>query len=341
VKTPAKFITGLLALALLATPTLGFSAESDNNLTDVITAYLSDQPGDYSVTAIELGGARREVHLNDRNSVDPASIFKLYYAQFALEKVQQGKWSLNTRLKSNYTVSTCLKLMISYSDNECAADFREKLGSKYVNSRLSSLGLSESRILLDSRGNYKTKRTSTADVARFLEMLDRGQLLGAEQTTRLRNHLKAQIWRARISSALQAGTQVASKSGQLLTKSGMIEADSAIIYGPRSNYILVVIGRNGASGSVVRSISELVYRSWQGPITTASNYPKAQLVTISKSNLRSTPGGRVIKTVPGNSAVTVDWNSRGWVYVKVGSRNGYIYHNNLRLSDRYLQWGIR
>lgn len=339
-RIPAKFVTGLLVLGLLASPSQSSSAEADTNLTQVISTYLANQPGDYSVTAIELGGAGREVHLNDRLAVDPASIFKLYYALFALEKVQQGKWSLNTRLGSNYTVTTCLKLMISYSDNECAVDFRKKLGSNYINSRLSSLGFSESRIFLDSRGNYRTKRTSTADVARFLEMLDRGQLLGAEQTTRLRNHLKAQIWRARISSALQAGTQVASKSGQLLTKSGMIEADSAIIYGPRSNYILVVIGRNDATGPVVRGISDLVYRAWQGTITAASNYPKAQLVTISKSNFRSTPGGRVIRVLPANTAVSVEWNSRGWVYVKVGIRKGYLYHNTLRLSDRYLRWGM-
>lgn len=338
-----KLIARLTSIALFAST--GFliaqtpAASAEASLERSIQTYLRYQPGDYSVTAIELGGQAREVHMNDRLQVDPASIFKLYYALFALEKIQTGVWSTGTRLGSNYLVTTCLKMMLSYSDNECASDFRKKLGSKYVNGRLAKLGFTDSRIILDSRGNYGGKRTSTRDVAKLLTSLEKGQLLNAANTTRFRNYLKAQIWRARISSALQAGTPVASKSGQLLTKWGMIEADSAIVYGPTSTYVLVVIGIHNATGSVVRGISDLVYRHWQGAITRASNYPSAQLVTSVKANFRSYPNGRIIRVVPAGTSVTVQWTTRGWVYLKIGSTKGYLYHDTLKLSARYLRWG--
>ena len=338
-KRASKLLAGLLALVLLQPQVQVATADTDSRLNNSITSYLAIQPGDYSVTALEIGGAGREIHIDERRSHDPASVFKLFYALLAMEKIQKGTWSLKTKLGSNYAVATCLKLMLSYSDNECAADFRKKLGTKYVNSRLAALGFTDSRIVTDSRGNYKTKRTTTRDVAALLAALNGGELLNGVNTALFREHLENQIWRARISSALDAGTQVASKSGQLLTPKGMIEADSAIVYGPKSTYVLVVIGNNNASGAVIRGISDLIYRAWQGSSTRASNYPSAHLVTATKTYLRSTPGGRIVKTLNTNAAVTVQWSLRGWVYVKVGTSKGYLYHSKMKLSSRYLRWG--
>jgi beta-lactamase class A len=329
----------LLAASLLNSISPVSPSHANSSLSQNVENYLSNKTGSYSVTAIELGGSGREFQLNGDREVDPASIFKLYYAQLALEKVQEGSWTLQTRLGSKYMLSTCLKMMLSYSDNDCASDIRKKLGSNYVNARLSALGFDDSRILLDSRGNYVSKLTSTNDVANFLASLENGELLNPTYTSILRNHLKAQIWRARISSALQAGTQVVSKSGQLLTDAGMIEADSAIVYGPSSTYVLVVIGTGDATAAAVKGVSDLVYREWQGPILRPSNYPSAHLVTNAKTYLRSTPGGRIIKTIYSNTAVTVQWSARGWVYVKVGTRKGYLYHSKMKLSSRYLRWG--
>ena len=314
-------------------------ATTSTALEDDIAQYLSERSGNYSVTALEISGSNREVHIRDETQVDPASIFKLYYAGFALEKIQQGKWKLATKLSSNYSVQTCLRLMISYSDNECAVDIRQKLGIAHINSRLKSLGLNNSHVVLNSQGEYLTKHTTTADIATFLELLQSGELLNQTQTTLFISLLKGQVWRARISSALPIGTVVGSKSGQLLTNSGMIEGDSAIIFGPESTYILVVIGGSGATGAAVRGVSDLVYRSWQGSVTLASNYPSAQMVTSSKTYLRTRPGGSVIRTLNSGTSLTLDWSERGWLYVKVGARKGYVYQNTVRLSNRYLRWG--
>jgi beta-lactamase class A len=339
VRKTSKLLAGLLALVLFMPQLQVANASADTNLKNSINAYLAMQPGSYSVTALEIGGAGREIQINDRKSHDPASVFKLFYALMVLEKVQLGTWSLNTRIGSNESVSICLKMMLSYSDNQCTQDFRKKLGNKFVNARLKDLGFVDSRISTDTRGNYVTKRTSTRDVAKLLVGLERGQLLNQSNTSRFKEYLKGQIWRARISSALQAGTQVASKSGQLLTPAGMIEADSAIVYGPTSTYVLVVLGNNGASGSVIRGVSDLVYRQWQGPIIRHSNYSSAQMVTSKKASFRATIGGRLIKVLPANTAVTVKWTVRGWAYVKVGSTKGYLNHTTLKLSSRYLRWG--
>lgn len=326
----------LLAVTFVATPA---KAANDSDLHSTLDSYLATQTGQYSVTAIELGGANRSVHINGSTKVDPASIFKLYYAWLALEKIQQGSLGYATKLASGYQLGTCLKLMISYSDNYCTVDIRAKLGNAYVNAHLAELGLDDSRIVLDTHGKYLTKETTTDDVATFLAKLHRGELLNSTYTAKFIEYLKAQIWRARISSALPVGTRVASKSGQLLADSGMIEGDSGIIYGPTSTYVLVAIGINNATGPVIRGISDLVYRAWQGNIQTASNYSTYQLVAPTNIYLRSRPGGWVIKTIKAGTAIKVYWNNRGWVYVNAAGRKGYIYYSKMRLSNRYLHWG--
>jgi beta-lactamase class A len=336
-----KLKQGLAALLLLAVTLVAAPARAanDGGLQTSIDNYLADKTGHYSVTALELGGSNRSVHINGSTTVDPASIFKLYYAWLALEKIQQGNLGYATKLVSGYQLGTCLKLMISYSDNYCTVDIRAKLGNDYVNTRLADLGLADSRIVLDSHGKYVTKETTTDDVATFLAKLHGGELLSTIYTAKFIEYLKAQIWRARISSALPVGTQVASKSGNLLVDSGMIEGDSAIIYGPTSTYVLVVIGTNDATGPAVRGVSDLVYRAWQGDIQTASSYSTYQLVAPTKLHLRSSPGGWVIKTIKAGTAIKVYWNKRGWVYVYAAGRKGYLYHSKMRLSNRYLHWG--
>jgi beta-lactamase class A len=326
----------LVAVTFVATPA---KAANDEGLHSTLDTYLATRAGHYSVTAIELGGANRSVHINGSTSVDPASIFKLYYAWLALERIHQGTLGFTTKLTSGYQLGTCLKLMISYSDNYCTVDIRSKLGNAYVNSHLSELGLTESRIVLDSQGKYLTKVTTTDDVATFLTKLHRGELLNTTYTSKFIEYLKAQIWRSRISSALPVGTQVASKSGQLLVDSGMIEGDSAIIYGPTSTYVLVAIGTNNATASAIRGISDLIFRAWQGNIQIASNYSSYQLVAPTTVYLRSKPGGWVVKTIKAGTAIKVYWNNRGWVYVNAAGRKGYIYYSRMRLSNRYLNWG--
>jgi beta-lactamase class A len=331
---------GILGIAL--TISLGLSGPSvhaDSNLTNLVSSYLSSQPGRYSVTAIELGGQQREVHIRDSTQVDPASIFKLYYAALAFEKIQQGKWTFRTKLPSNYSVQTCLRLMISYSDNYCATDFRGKLGISHINSRINQWGLLSSNIVATSRGEYITKHTTTADVARFLKQLHSGNLLNAGNTANFITLLKGQVWRGRASSGIQSGVPVASKSGQLLVNNGMIEADSAIIFGPGSTYIFVVIGSGGATGLAVRGASKLVYENWQAPISNRATYARSQLVVSAKTYLRTRPGGPVIKTLPIGSAIELEWSQRGWLYVQSGTRKGFIYENTVRLSNGYLRWG--
>lgn len=333
-------VLGILSVCLtilLGAPAPVVHAES--NLASQVSSYLSSQPGQYSVTAIELGGQQREIHLRDSTQVDPASIFKLYYAALAFEKIQQGKWTFRTKLSSNYSVQTCLRLMISYSDNECAVDIRGKLGIQHINSRINQWGLTSSHIVANSRGEYLTKHTTTADVARFLKQLQAGNLLDAGNTANFIALLKGQVWRGRISSGIQGGVPVASKSGQLLVNNGMIEADSAIIYGPKSTYVLVVIGSGGAKGLAVRGVSKLVYENWQAPISNRASYSKSQLVIREKTYLRTRPGGPVIKTLSVGAAIELEWSQRGWLYVQSGTRKGFIYENTVRLSNGYLRWG--
>lgn len=320
----------------------GFSyaaVSSEVPLESSVSQYLATQTGRYSVSAKELSGEQREVNLNGNLQLDSASIFKLYYALLALEKVEQGTWTLSTRMSPQYSLAACLKLMLSYSDNYCTIDIRNQLGISYINDRLLELGFSQSHVLTDGNGKYLSKHTTTEDVATLLSELQKGHLLNAANTKVFINYLKGQVWRARISSALPIGTQVASKSGQLEVASGTIEGDAAIVFGPTSTYVLVVIGTEGAVPAAVREVSRLVYTAWQGSIAKPSSYPARQLVTTKDVYLRSLPAGRKVRLIPANAAISVLYSERGWLLVQYGTRKGYIFYNTVRLSNRYLHWG--
>ena len=217
--------------------------------------------------------------------LEPASTIKLFYAWAALRAVDEGTLSMTTRLSSDVTVQRCLTLMIQVSDNLRSVDLRLRLGMRALNRLFSSEGYADTYIALDSKGRYVTKRTSTDDLALLLARLEQGSLLSEAGTAEFKKRLRAQVWRARISSGVQAGTVVASKSGQLWVSSGMVEADTAIVYGPESTYVLTVIGTTNAKSVVVRGISSIVYRYLQGDLDVRARFPSTQFVTAATIKL--------------------------------------------------------
>jgi hypothetical protein len=226
--------------------------------------------------------------------------------------------------------------MIQVSDNNCSADLRVKLGMTKLNSLFKSEGYSNTYIVLDSRGRYVTKRTSTNDLAKLLVRLERGELLSEAQTGEFKKMLLAQIWRQRFSSGVAKGTVVASKSGQLWVSSGMVEGDTAIIYGPNSTYVLTAIGTHGASTLAIKGISTIVYRHLQGEFTTKASFPAQQFVTTIPTHIRKSPDGSIIRGLSTGTAVQVISSSHTWMWVKVGSTHGWVPFQHMKLREAYL-----
>lgn len=334
----ALTITGLVAAppAIAADATENASDAVSEELTAALRTYIAAKPGVYSVSVIELDGEQRTVSISGTRRVEPASTIKLFYAWAALKAIDDGTLSLSSPLSSGISVARCLTLMIQLSDNNCSVDLRLKLGMRNLNRLFASAGYPNTYIVLDSRGRYVTKRTSTDDLALLLARLEQGTLLSDAMTVQFKNRLLAQVWRQRISSGVQAGTVIGSKSGQLWVSSGMVEADTAIVHGPTSTYVLTAVGTNNAITSAIRGISTIVYQHLQGPITLRATFPATQFVTTGKVALRTKPGGAVIKYLPVNTAVQMLHSNRVWLQVKVGSRTGWVMFQQLALHPAYL-----
>jgi beta-lactamase class A len=310
--------------------------QSEAELVAALRAYLAPKAGNFSVSVRELDGDLRSVSLNGTKRVEPASTIKLFYAWAALRAIDNGTLTYGTVLSSKMTVLSCLRVMIQVSDNYCAADLRLKLGMTQLNNLFKSEGYLNTYIVLNSQGGYVTKRTSTNDLALLLARLEQGELLSEAQTDKFKTMLLAQIWRQRFSSGVAQSTVVGSKSGQLWVSSGMVEADTAIIYGPNSTYVLTAIGTHGASTSTIRGISTVVYRHLQGEFDTRATFPSQQFVTTSQVYLRKTPGGSLIRLLPQGTAVQVISSTRNSMYVKAGGRYGWVPFHYLKLREAYL-----
>lgn len=308
---------------------------SEQEFVAELSRYLSTKNGVYSVTVRELEGEQRTISLNGSRRVEPASTIKLFYAWAALQAVDRGTLSLSSRLASGKTVANCLSVMIEVSDNPCAVDLRLKLGMRQLNALFASEGYTGTSIVLDSKGRYVTKRTTTDDLALLLSRLATGELLSEAQTAQFTKRLLAQIWRHRISSGVPPGAVVGSKSGQLWVSSGMVEADTAIVYGPNGTYVLAAIGTHRANVTAIRGISTYVYRYLQGPVAEKAVFPAKQYVTKIDVYLRKSPAGTRITQVRKGTAVQVLSSDRIWLRVKVGSRYGWLPYAHLALGTAY------
>ncbi len=291
------------------------------------------------MTVTELDGVQRSMSLDGARRVEPASTMKLFYAWATLRAVDEGTLTLATRLSSGISVGRCLTVMIQVSDNLCAVDLRLRIGMRKLNSLFKSEGYSNTYIVLDSKGHYVTKRTSTDDLALLLARLEQGTLLSEAGTNEYKKLLLAQIWRQRISSGVAAGTVVGSKSGQLWVSTGMVEADTAVIHGVHSSYVLTVIGTHGAAGTTIRGISTIVYRYLQENFPVKASFPLNQFATTSKVKLRTSPGGSLVKYLPQGTAVQVLYSSRTWMRVKAGTSYGWVTIQELSLRSAY-RWPL-
>lgn len=329
-----------VASALLPTPnaTSGEYANAavvDTALEDRLRAFLATQPGRYSVSVQEVGGQERQVAISSRLRTEPASTIKLFYAWLVLRQIDRGVLTLGTVLPSGLTVHTCLKLMISVSDNYCSIDIREKLGNRWVNQQLAAQGYPDTYLQLNTAGGYVGKRTSTADLNRLLYRIEAGTALSASSTTFLHSLLLAQVWRARISSGVDVAATVESKSGQLKIDTGMVEADVAIVHGPTTTYLVSVIGSYNAKKFVIQRLSRLIYEQFEGPIVTLASYPVEQYVTYRSTTFGATATATRGVVLPAGTRVEVIASIRSRMYAKVQGATGWVPFSALRLRPEY------
>ncbi|WP_147392011.1 serine hydrolase [Amnibacterium setariae] len=305
---------------------------SEQRLRTSLAALLKALPGRYTVEARELDGGRRLVRVAASKHREPASIFKLFVAYGVFTRIDRGTLSYDDRLASGLTVRTCLRAMIEPSDNYCATDLRQRIGTKWLNRLLHEHGLTGTTFWYDG---HRTKTTTTADVAAVLTRLARGQLVSSTSSKRFIRLLETQVWREAIPPGLPDGVRQASKPGTLWTSTGLVETDSAIVWGPRSRYVLVVMGSNGATTGAITRISRVVYRELQGRGGPSFVYDRQQMRATGALVLTAAVSrhSRVLGRYRAGTKVEVIDSMRTRYLVRIRGKVGWI--DNARLTLRH------
>lgn len=217
-----------------------------------LNQFVAGQGAKFSIVVKDLKTGAVASSQSDQKFTS-ASLYKLFVAQGILEKVDRGELSLSRQTKNGLTVESCLKLMITVSDNSCGVALGAMLGWQNYDAALNQQGYSSTTL---ARTNLQT---SASDVALFFSRLYEGSLLSPASNQLLLGLLKSQKVNDRLPTGLPAGTQIAHKTGDL----NGLRHDAGVVFGPKTDYLIVVLSgpwRTGNSSQVFGDLSNQVYR---------------------------------------------------------------------------------
>lgn len=237
---------------------------TDAGLSQILSTWQRSHSFTTSIAVRELNGSLRTATSNANASVVPASTYKIYVAYAILHGIEQGSYALSTTTDDGNTIQTDLQNMILNSDNNAARTLGFLYGWKNINALLQSQGIDSTDLYNyapPSTQPVGDKHTTANDLATTLQKLQAGSLLNADHTQLLLNLMRQQHYRQRIPAGVPSSVAVADKPGWLSPadgENGYIENDAAIVYGPKSTYVLTIT-TNGSSPQPLADLSKLVY----------------------------------------------------------------------------------
>lgn len=232
----------------------------ENQLRSLVGGYS----GTWSVYVKDLktGGV---ININER-SMYPASTIKAFVMAATFDRISRGKLSYNATIRSLMTD------MITVSDNESynalvryngSGNFLS--GASEINNYLSKNGYSYTscRHTLHPSSSpstgYGSNTTSAKDCGVLLERIYRGECVSAAWSQEMMNLLCRQTRRWKIPSGIPAGVKVGNKTGE----TSSVQNDMAVVFGPKTDYVLCVfsaVGNEYYSNTRIREISRRVYQ---------------------------------------------------------------------------------
>jgi len=233
------------------------SAHTDPQLEQAINTWSSQQSFESSVYVEELTGERRMATHNPDTIMVTASTYKLFVAYAVLHEAELGTVNMSTRLSTGTTAEAALTKMITQSDNASGQALGFFVGWDTADNLAASLGATHTHLNnYDSSGNaIQGEKTSTVgDLAILLTKLQNSTLLDPTDTDMIIGLMKAQAWRERVPAGVPENIQVADKPGWLAN----VQNDAAIVYGPKSTYLLVVMTTSNTTQPLA-NLSQIVY----------------------------------------------------------------------------------
>ena len=221
--------------------------------------------GSWSVYVKDLS-TNAAININE-TSMYPASTIKAFVMASTFDRIQSGKLSYNSSIK------TLLNDMITVSDNESF----NVLVRRSSSSGSFAAGAAEINKYLKKNGYTKTgchsslhpaasafasdggRNTSSAkDCGLLLERIYRGKCVSSKYSKEMLNLLCRQTRRWKIPSGVPSGVKIANKTGE----TSSVQHDMAIVYGPETHCIICVFSSGcGESSAIsgIRNISRMVY----------------------------------------------------------------------------------
>jgi len=235
----------LASLALIAA-SYAPAAEPSPALAERIDALAAAHKGKVAVAMKHLGTG--ETYFRNADDVMPtASLIKLavmaeVYFQAGVGKVKlddmvtltkdemvPGSGILTDHFSpgARFSLRDAMHLMIVYSDNTATNLVLDKVGIKCVNERMAGLGLKETRVnakvfkgSTTSVDPARTKQyglgsTTAREMLTLLELLDKGELVSADASKAMIEHLKKCEDKDKFPRFLPKGVTVAHKTGSV------------------------------------------------------------------------------------------------------------------------------
>jgi beta-lactamase class A len=241
------------AAAAAITPATPTPVPAQAGLQQLLDNFAAANPGKFSIVVKDLTtGATASI--DPTRQMTSASLYKLFVAKRIYQQVDLGQLTYGQAAGggSGRNIESCLAVMINVSDNTCGRALGSILNWGAQDHALEIEGYNETSLA-------STQKTSAADVATLMTRLYNGTLLSSNSSARFMNLLKDQRVNNRLPVGLPAGTIIAHKTGDL---NGYMH-DGGIVYGPKTNYLVVAMGAPGAAPAQFGDLSSQLWNFFE------------------------------------------------------------------------------
>jgi len=242
-----------------------------NSLKNAVEIPINNAQGSYGVYVKNLKN-QEEYAIGQKDVFESASLYKLWVMATAYRMIQAERLNKNEVISQDIavlnekfdiatdsaelteglitsSVGDALEKMITVSDNYSALLLSEKIGLANVGKFLKDFGFAKSNL-------GEPPQTTAQDMALFFEKLYKGELAHEEYTQEMIDLLKKQALNTKIPKYLPENVMIAHKTGEL----GLVSHDAGIVFGPKTDYIIVVLTDTDNPPDAVENISQISKR---------------------------------------------------------------------------------
>jgi len=252
------------------------SQENSGQIEKIVKEVLENNTDNYGIVIKNLKTGER-YYLNNDKIFDTASLYKLWVMAVVFKQIDEGKLKeadvLSDEVKSlnmKFNISTesadltegtvtlqvgnALQKMIIISDNYSALLLTQRIGVENLAHFLSENNFNDSKV----GTAIQNPKTSARDIASFLDKLYHDKLNNNSSSKKMLDLLKKQQLNGKIPKYIDNSIDIAHKTGEL----GAVSHDAGIIYGAKSNFIIVVLSTSSnqaVANEKISLISKKVY----------------------------------------------------------------------------------